>query len=305
MSAARTLDALQKTAEAVYSNNALPPFILNVPAGTPPSEMDKLKDLFWRLLNPSKRGSLLPAAPDNRVIPIRGDGAKIEKISFTPAELGLTAAENDARAAVLSALGVPHSVALSNAANYATANSDTYAFFRTMTAACNAYAEAINADPDMQSAGVEIYAYPDRHPLERAAMLEKAQSVAALITAGYTREAAAYLAGITPDDFPADMTIWQSAPPEPQPQPAAQPPELSPGVGKALAELATWERKTAQGRPIDAWTPAQIPLEIADAVKAGEMTFAQAHEALVVEAAIRGMELERRIRILENDKFTG
>lgn len=311
---AQLLDAMQRTQNSVFDNNAIPPSIIVIPEGTAKTERDKLKDLFSRVLNPGRRSTFAGNGPENRVVPISGgDGVKVIPLALAPRDMMAAQPYSAAMDAILAAMAVPRSIALSDAANYATANSAVLGFLRTMTAACENYAADINDDPDLQKAGASIIVYPDRHELNRALMLERAQAVGALISAGFTREAAAFLAGITPDDFPSGLDIWQdnaqdSNTNEPVIAPAPTIPTIPadtvsaddmPGAGKALAELRQWEAKTAKGKPLAQWQELQIPADIAAAVKSGGMTFEQARLAITAEAAIRAMELERRISALE------
>jgi phage portal protein BeeE len=86
-------------------------------------------------------------------------------------------------------------------------------------------------------------------------------------------------------------SIQQPAAPTQQPaieQPVAMPAqnaELGPEQVKALVEIDRWEEKSKKAKKLTAWHAVNLPTDIHAAVKAGEMTFAQAREKIKASVA--------------------
>ena len=252
--AATILHGLDETDNTLYKNNGLPAMLVRVPSVTPEPERDKVKRAFQRLFNSGGGRSV-------RVQPVGAD-VTVEPLSFKPVDMSSGPLEQSKIKAILGAHGVPESIALSGAANLATSLEDRRQFVSTLGSRLKYVAEVLNADPDYQTARWVMVVRVEEHIAMQADEVKRSGAFVNFLQ-GFEVEAAAFLCGITVDDFPEDMVdIFK----KPQPVPAAlaraasgdEPTEDDDGGAEDSAEEAAeeksyrrWLRKRDNPNPAD------------------------------------------------------
>ncbi|MCO5189178.1 MAG: phage portal protein [Anaerolineae bacterium] len=165
--AAEVLQGSTTAVSSTFGNNALPIFLIHVPAGTQREDRESFVEKFLRIANPKKYGSV-----ERRAVGVP-DGVSITKLSFSPAELALDSVEESKRLEILAAHGVPESVLISNAANHAVKEDDTVTFIMRMASRLKDIADVLADDPDF--AGWELVLQIQKMPamqMRNLAMVE-------------------------------------------------------------------------------------------------------------------------------------
>jgi hypothetical protein len=195
--AALVLQGIDQSSATFFGNNALPIMLITVADGTGTPEINRLKAFFSRIAN-QRRGT-----DHIRTTAVRGD-VKVEQLSLAPKDLAQKDLEESKIDVILAAHDVPKSVALSNAANYATDIAASRRFTQAMGARYKYIAETINGDEDFRQAGLMLVVTPELHPDMKEDEAQRSQSFVQFMNngAGFTDRAAAYLIGITDEDFP-------------------------------------------------------------------------------------------------------
>jgi hypothetical protein len=140
---------------------------------------------------------------------------------------------------------VPKSIAMSDAANYATATSDLRQFIGSLAGRFHYVADVLNDDPDLMRDGWSLAVQEQNHWAMKEDEAMRAGAFGQYVVGGFTAEAAAYLLGISRDDFPEDMVIFaDDIEPEPVPE------QLAPFAGQPAVEPepAADERQEAEIR---------------------------------------------------------
>ena len=215
--AAAILRGVDQTDRTFYANNGLPIMLVRVPAATADQERTKLETAFRRLFN---RGG---GTQSIRVQAVGAD-VTVEPLSFKPADMNADVLTDKQIDAILAAHDVPKSIALSNAANYATDIAASRRFIGAMGARLTYIAEVINADKDFKAAGYAMVVRVEDHTAMKEDEAQRASAFGSYVTGGFEPEAAAYLVGISIDDFPDGIVPFK----EPEPVPAA----LAPFAGQ-------------------------------------------------------------------------
>ncbi len=197
--AAEIMRGVRDTADTVFDNNALPPLIVHVPIGTMPEEVGRIQRAFSGFFN-RRRGTrernVTATTPDVTITPL----------SVNPADMALTALADNVIDEILAAHDVPKSVAVSNAANYATAQLDAATFVRTLGGRLTEIAAVLNADADVRKTGVELHVYADRHPTQQRDEQMASTSFQRYVSGGMSAAAALWLvSGKLPAEFPAEV----------------------------------------------------------------------------------------------------
>lgn len=251
--AASILRGIDQAGDTFYENNALPVMLVKVPPGTGEQESNRLKEEFRRLFN---RGR---GTDEIRTKGVTGD-VEVQTLSFKPADLAQSELEDHKIDLILAAHKVPKSIALANAANYATDVAASRRFVSAMGARLGYMAETLNKDRDFMAAGYRLVVRTESHFAMKEDEAQRAQAFKTFVDGGFEVEAAAYLVGITEDDFPEGFEVFK----EPEPVPAAlapfaghdNPPAQEPEEdGDAEAErerqaFRRWAKKRADG-PLD------------------------------------------------------
>lgn len=113
--AAEVLRSVDAFADLFFDQGGMPLTLLIIPPATPDAERDRLENRFQRLAH-GLRNAFKPVAVRSNV--------EVKTLGATPANLGMTDLVNSKRDAILAALGVPISLVLGTAVNYATATQE-------------------------------------------------------------------------------------------------------------------------------------------------------------------------------------
>jgi HK97 family phage portal protein len=172
MRSASTLYFLDQFLENFWRRGAIKATLLSVAGPAQQAEMEKLEN-WWKRFVSGVRNAWNTVAIRADVKPIIiGDTLK-DTVNPDLTE--------QARTDTLTALGVPHSLVLSNAATYATAKVDTLSFYEnTIVPQCRLICDAIN-EQLLEKAGLHIEPRPDKLETYQRDELEKAQGIMTLV----------------------------------------------------------------------------------------------------------------------------
>ena len=212
LSAAGVLYNVNEFAAAFFKRGAIKATLLTVDGNPPPAERERLKAWWQRFftgINKAFAAEVVSAAVTPVVI---GEGLS----ELTNTELTATEREE-----IATALGVPHSLVMSNAANFATAEADRLTFYdMTVTPQANLIARQLNAQL-FAPAGMRFEWHPQELQIYQTDENERASAFATYVNAGIKQSIAAQMLGL---NLPEGVTP-EDLDPEPQPvqlQQAAQ-----------------------------------------------------------------------------------
>jgi HK97 family phage portal protein len=217
MSAAGVLYNVNAFAAAFFARGAIKATILTVEGNPPQAERERLKAWWQRFftgINKAFAAEVVSAAVTPVIV---GEGLS----ELTNTELTATEREE-----IATALGVPHSLVMSNAANYATAEADRLTFYdMTIVPEGNAIARQVNAQL-FAPAGLRFEWHPQEMQLYQADENERAAAFAAYVGAGLKPSIVAQMLGLNlpegvePEDLdPEPQPVQlQQAPVQPQDQ---------------------------------------------------------------------------------------
>lgn len=248
---ASILHGIDETDKTFYGNNALPLMLIKVPPATAEPEKKRLETFFKRLMN---RGG---GTSSIRTVAV-GSDVEVVPLSFKPADMDKATLEDSKRDAILAAHDVPQSIAMSDAANYATAIEAKRSFVMSVGSRLSYIAETVNNDDDFKAAGYEMIVRVEDHTAMKEDEAQRASAFQSYVNGGFEPEAAAYLVGITLNDFPAGLEVFK----EPEPTPPAlvpfagqnNPPATPENNEEAAAEEKSyrrWLKKRANPNPDD------------------------------------------------------
>lgn len=200
--AAQILFGINSTTDNIFDNNAIPPIILYVPHTTSDVEKNRLRRFFDRILNPRLKGGR-----GHRIIPVSKD-ISFQALQIDFNKLGLANLERSQIDVILAAHDVPPSEIFANAANYASSVNDTRRFVTTMGNRMSMIASVINQQPDWDAT---LQIQTGKHWALRRDEIDAAGAFVNYLH-GFTPQAAAYLLGITAQDFPTGMQVFQHSP---------------------------------------------------------------------------------------------
>ena len=216
------LEASRKSAEVLYNlarledfffeGAGMPIMLVMIPAATNENDKKELEGRFKRLVN------ALRNPQEIRTMAVR-EGVTIEQLSFSPKDLDLAGSEERNRDKVLGVHMVPMSIAMSNAANYATALSDQIQFAGTMATRFEAIAETFNADVDFVVAGYSLDVRKNELPVNQEEETARAQAFAHLVGAGLHPEAVMVMLGYDlPENYDGPILKEDDVEDEPEPE---------------------------------------------------------------------------------------
>lgn len=283
LSAAGVLRSVDRFAEAYFKRGAINPTLLSVTDVEADDQELRGLEAWWKRLVGGVSRAWETVAVRSEIKPVT-IGSSVKEAAAPE----LTAQK---REDVATALGIPHTLLFSNAANYATAEQDALSFYeRTVIPECEFIAECVNAQW-LDKLGLELRFKPDELALMQEDEADRAQSLYNLTQAGVDLEIAMDLLGYELED---EQRAKLFPKPEPgagegqdQGQPAGQEPAEQPAEGGAVPvgqetrgavmlpapvvdELRQWLRKAAKrGGPVDFTcyaTPAPIAERLAGAL---------------------------------------
>lgn len=172
---ANVLEGTTLFSKSFFERGAVYPMLLSVDGSPSREEMDKL-EAWWKRLTRGVKDAWNTVAVRASVTP-KIIGPPIKDMEMR----GLTETQ---RENIATALGVPHSLVLSNAANYATAQQDTFNFYDfTIVPQCDLIAETIN-NQYLNDLGLELVFQPKRLEAYQWRNLQSSDSVVSLSQAG-------------------------------------------------------------------------------------------------------------------------
>ncbi len=205
---------------AYFKRGAIKATILTVEGNPLPAERDRLRDWWRRFISGIDRAFTAEVVSAQVAPVVVGEGLS----DLTNVDLTTSRRED-----IATALGVPHSLVMSNAANYATANADRLNFYETtILPECNLLSRQVNAQL-LAPLGYRLEFRPEQMPIYQADENDRAAAFAAYVNAGIKPSIVAQMLGLhLPDGIePEDLD------PEPQPQtitvlpPQQQPAQLA------------------------------------------------------------------------------
>ena len=165
---ADVLHALSTFLESYMDRGLIKATILTVEGGAPEQERNRLEQWWNRWFAGANKGGqqkVINSAVEPKTI---GDGL---------GEISDTDLVQQARQAISTALGVPHSVVMSDAANFATANADRLNFYQQTVIPDSRLIESALNDQYFRERGLRFEFHPDQVEALQAYELEKAEAV--------------------------------------------------------------------------------------------------------------------------------
>ena len=199
MRSASTLYFLDQFLENFWRRGAIKATLLSVAGPAQQAEMEKLENWWKKFVSGVKNAW--------NTVAIRADVKPII-IGDTLKDTVNPDLTEQARTDTLTALGVPHSLVLSNAATYATAKVDTLSFYEnTIVPQCRLICDAIN-EQLLAKAGLHVEPRPDKLETYQRDELEKAQGIMTLVGSPVlTVDEARDMMGYAPLEYaPSDVT---------------------------------------------------------------------------------------------------
>lgn len=212
--------------------------ILAVPQGTQADQRTKLQDWWDRVVRGRSNAFTAHVLEADAVKPtVIGEGLK---------ELEKTPLTDDAREAVAAALGIPHSLLMANAANFATAQMDRMNFYElTVTPRLDFICDIIT-DQYLKAEGYKLQPRAQSLDVFHEDENARAGAYSSYVGSGMLPSIAAQICGIElPDGVEyEDLDPEDEPEPEPQPAPVVVPEmvqEEEPDMEEE--ELKRWQRK--------------------------------------------------------------
>ena len=235
LSAAGVLYNVNEFASAFFKRGAIKATLLTVDGNPPPAERERLKSWWQRFMtgiNKAFAAEVVSAAVTPVVI---GEGLS----ELTNTELTATEREE-----IATALGVPHSLVMSNAANYATAEADRLTFYdMTVVPQANAIARQLNSQL-FAPAGMRFEWHPQEMQIYQVDENERASAFATYVNAGIKQSIAAQMLGL---NLPEGVTP-EDLDPEPQPQQLQQAPQDAQGANNGVQDTQGQGQQGGQGQ---------------------------------------------------------
>jgi phage portal protein BeeE len=289
-SAAGVLHYLDQFTTSYFQRGAIRVTILGMPQGTSEQTKNEVDSFFRRAYTGIKNAFTVKAINSDAIKPtIIGDGVD---------GLANNALTQQNREDIATAFGVPMSMVMSNAANFATAQQDERNLIQwAVLPDCELLAEELTRQVYEQR-GYTFEFRPETMESFQEDEVNRAGAFASYVSAGIKRSIAAQMVGV---ELPADIEyedLDPDEPPAPEPAPdvtpTPQPEQLQaqPMPEEVVKELAIWKRKATKA--IKAGGNANVPFEVisiapdmAAAVRgklAGAKTLEDVREAFEIDA---------------------
>ena len=216
--AAEVLYNMQRMEDFFFEGAGMPIMLVMIGGGVSDKEKEEMRSRFQRLAN------ALRNTREIRTMAVR-DGVSVQQLSFSPKDLDLGPSEERNRNKVLGVHQVPQSVAMSNAANFATASSDQVQFANTMATRLEAIAETFNADEDVMADGYSLVVNRNEMPSLQEEEASRAQAFSQLVAGGVHPLAAMAMLGYDlPEGYDGPVLVEDEPEPVPQMIPVPQMP---------------------------------------------------------------------------------
>jgi HK97 family phage portal protein len=279
MNAANALYNTNAFVKAFFERGAIKATLLTV-EGTPSrEEREKLKSWWERLMGGVKNAfatEVISAAVKPIVV---GEGIS---------ELSNSSLTQELREDIATALGVPHSLVLSNAATFATAEADRLNFYdTTIIPECNGIARQLNRQL-FAPLGLRFAWRPEAMNLYQEDEEQRAGAVAAYVNAGMPLSVAVRLLGIElPEGVQPEDLDPQPQPEQPAPEPVAAAAQDAPAQPARGAQAA--EGKAIEAAQFRRWLKRRPDRDIADF----EAAYLSPVEIDAIAAEVKGVALEQ------------
>lgn len=230
--AAKVISNTDEFAANFFERGAIKATILGVPASTPPQAREQLEAWYKRFMSGLSNAWAGKIINSDAITPVTiGEGVSELQDSELTAEK---------RQDILTALGIPHSIAMSNAANYATSVQDDLNYYnKTIIPEASLIQRQLN-DQLFMPMGLQFMFKPQELTVFQADENERAASIEALVRAGYPLSVASEILGVTlPEGM--DYSDLDETIPEPEPVVVQAPPVPQEDEQRA-AEIRTFER---------------------------------------------------------------
>ena len=194
--AAQILLGMAETSDTFYDTNGLPVIAVIVPSGTSDTDKEITRSAFERIFQRQR------SRKGNKTIGLR-EGTEIKTISFAPKDLAMSELDISKRQEILLAHEVPPAIVYSDV-NTNQASDKMQQFIGSLGTRLEMICETINNDPDIKATGFELVPKIEQHWSMKTDEALRALAVTRFATIMHP-EAAAYLMGITREQFPEDM----------------------------------------------------------------------------------------------------
>lgn len=243
MSSAGVLYNIDQFANNFFERGAIKATLLTVDGNPIPAEMERL-EAWWKRFFSGSKSAWETAAVRAGVTPVVvGEGME----NLATADLS-----EERRQDIATALGVPHSIVMSNAANYATAQQDTLSFYDMTIIPSLSYITEIVNESLLGPAGYRIELRPEEMSIYQADEERRSNSLLNYVQAGVKLSVAAEILGVSLP-YGIEYTDLDSAPvsvPAPAPAPESMP-EPEPDMAKAAEtrRFLRWAKKRKHPDP--------------------------------------------------------
>jgi hypothetical protein len=194
MNAAGVLFNVDEFAKQFFERGAIKPFIIGVPATTQKKDRDEVESFFNRFFTGMQSAFRAKA--------INADVMNVQQIGEGLESLANNNLTESLREDIATAMGVPHSLVLSNAASYATAEIDEHGFYdRTILPECRRIQNALNKQL-FRPEGLRLVFKPQEMPLYQEDEAQRSASLLHYVQAGVPLSVAVQILGV---DLPADV----------------------------------------------------------------------------------------------------
>ena len=205
LNAANVLISMDAFVKAFFDRGAIKGTILQVEGNPPKAEKEKLRDWWKRTFGGGSRTAWEAEVVSSAVTPIViGEGV---------AELGNSPLTVEKREDIATAMGVPHSLVLSNASNFATSEADRLNFYdQTVLPSATLIQKQVNEQLFMPL-GLRFEFLPDSLPVYQADEQKQATAFASYVGAGIKPSIVAQMLAM---ELPEGIE-FDDLDPEPQP----------------------------------------------------------------------------------------
>lgn len=232
-------------ATGFFERGAIPAVLLTVAGNPPQAELKRLEEWWRRLLSGVRRAWETVAVRAEVTPQVIGQPIK---------DLAMPELTDTKRQDIATALGVPFSLVMSDAANFATAQADRLNFydFTVLPQATMQIARIINRQV-LAGTPYQFKFTPERMNIYQEDEGERATAFATYVNAGMPPSVAAQIVGV---QLPDDME-YSDLDPEPEPEPQPEPPPMeqeAPDEDDArLREASALRRwlKKREGKAVD------------------------------------------------------
>ncbi|MCP4099156.1 MAG: phage portal protein [Planctomycetaceae bacterium] len=242
--AAEVLQAIDKFSDAFFDHGAVPLRLLNIPSNTLDEERDRIEDRFKRIASGVRNAfnsvAVRSATPDTL-------GITVQDLGLPPADLAMDILTETKRDAILAATGVPISMVMGTAVNFATAQQEARNFIESIiTPRLVIIASKLNKQL-FNPAGLTLEFLPEHLPVMRRDEAIASGALVNLVNAGMPLRVAMNYLGYDPNDLPDElqaefstMPLFADTEPTTPPVDGSRPQSVS---DDDTGDLKRWRRK--------------------------------------------------------------